>query len=153
MKKITLGILIASVLVLSVGLIAAVPLHGNGKGNGYAQHVVLVEKVPYTWEVIPGAWGKLTYNEQGRYAFNAHKLADGEFTLITYGGWSNVACFGTSEVNEEGDFHLEGSYDFELMSDEPEVVFPKVWLVPSSNVNCEAGKMVSWNPTSYLFEY
>ncbi len=29
----------------------------------------------------------------------------------------------------------------------------KIWLVKSSDVNCNLGKMTAWHPTEYLFEW
>lgn len=118
---------------------------------GNAQHLYLVEKNPSDWSVLDGSWAKLTYTDD-KFSFNAHDLEEGEYTLLTYGGWTNVACFGTAMVNDGGNLHLNGAYDFDLMTDEPENVPVKVWLVKSSDVNCEAGKMTAWNPTEYLFE-
>ena len=120
--------------------------------KGEASHLYLYEKIPYTWEVIDGAWGKITYIKD-KFSFNAHELETGrEYTLLTYGGWNNVECFGTSVVNENGDFHLNGVFDFSLLTDEPNKVPVKIWLVPSTSVNCETNKMTVWNPTEYLFE-
>ena len=171
MKKILTVLVIASLLLVSLStLIAATP-------NGWASHLYLYEKNPSTWEVIEdGAWGKITYVEpnpflnrfcnavansrfarrvpacEKKYVFNGHELVSGkDYTLLTYGGWSNIKCFGTSTSNDEGNVHLSGVFDFELMTDDLNIPV-KIWLVPATSVNCELNKMMVWNPTEFLFE-
>jgi hypothetical protein len=50
-------------------------------------------------------------------------------------------------ANDECNVHIKGSIDTGDMLD------AKIWLVLSSDVDCENAKMIGWNPTAYLFEY
>ena len=110
--------------------------------------------------------GKPTFNaESGKFVFNGHGLNPGEnYALIYYGKldeegsiihnneWPWATCIGQGTANDDGDVHIKGQFPFfdEFIGDK---VPEKIWLVLSSDVDCENGKMTSWNPTEYLFEY
>lgn len=113
----------------------------------------LVSKDPSTWNVVEGAYGEFHYNDLDKlFTFSGFDLTPTkQYTLLTYGGWTNIACFETEATDVDGEIYLEGDYSFELMSDETSIVPIKIWLVPSKNVNCDT-TMVGWDPTSYLFE-
>ena len=161
-KKLVLWALVA-VLVVAV----AIPVFG-GKRSGPAgksdvSKLYLVEKDPNTWEPIDGgAWGKMIYSSSGstlRLVFNGHDLVVGEdYTLIYYPDpWpgSGLICLGARTANDEGNVHIRGQVDTGDLPAEADENHPdgaKIWLVLSSDVDCEGKSMVGWNPTEYLFE-
>jgi len=143
---------------------AAVVLAGkNGpKGNSNVAHLNLYEKNPDTWEIIPdGARGKMKYNLSGPtfdFVFNGHGLEYGlEYTLIYYPDpWpgNGLICLGSDTADEEGNVHIKDSVNTgNLPADHDENDGAKIWLVLSSDVDCENQSMIGWNPTEYLFEY
>ena len=159
-------IIILSMLLLSIILgniaIAKGPFKPTGKSN--KAHLNLYEKDPSTWEIVEnGAWGKMKYNLEGPtfdFMFNGHSLAIGEeFTLIYYPDpWpgTGLICLGASTSDDEGNVHIKGSVDtgkLPAFGDENYREGAKIWLVLSSDVDCENATMIGWNPTEYLFEY
>lgn len=133
-------------------------------GRSHIAHLYLYEKDPATWEIVEdGAWGKMTYQTSGIYfsfVFNGHGLVpEKEYTLIYYPDpWpgTGLICFGTGIANEEGDIHIKGAVETcgDLpMEDDENKDGAKIWLVLSSDVNCEDLKMIGWTPTAYLFEH
>lgn len=134
-------------------------------GKSHMGHLYLHEKDPTNWEIIEdGAWGKMTYQTSGMYfsfVFNGHKLDPGlEYTLIYYPDpWPGpgLICFGTGTVNEEGDVHIKAAVetcgDLPMKDDENYQKGAKIWLVLSSDVDCDNQQMIGWNPTAYLFEH
>ena len=164
MKKVLLPLLaLVLVLALPTAMLAAQPDQGlrglkGQAGNSNVAFVELWEK-DGSWDIIEdGAWGKLKYNLEGPtfdFVFNGHGLEPGTgYTLIYYGNeeyndvWPWATCLASGVVNEEGDIHLAGSFDFGY-----DLTGAKIWLVLSGDVDCDAGKMTGWNPTEYLFEY
>ena len=165
MRKV-LFIILALVLVLALPTTALAARPDQGlkglQGRAGVSNVAFVdlwEKDPSTWEIVEeGAWGKLKYNLEGPtfdFVFNGHGLTpDVDYTLIYYGDadnndvWPYATCIATATVNDEGDIHLAGSFDFGYS-----LAKAKIWLVLSSDVDCAQGKMTRWNPTAYLFEY
>lgn len=113
---------------------------------GHVTHLYLYEK-DSNWEIVEdGAWGKLSIVKD-EFVFNAHELTpDTEYTLIRYQDpWpGSPVCVGQTSTNEDGNYHVAGDW---LDGGN------KVWLVLSEDVDCEASKMVGWNPSEYLFEY
>ncbi len=111
----------------------------------------LFSKNPSDWSVIDGAYGKVHYDTDD-FKFWGYDLAPStSYTLLTYGGWSNIACFETGISDVDGNMDLVGGYSFALKSDD--VAIPvKIWLVKASDVSCGTEGMTAWNPTSYLFE-
>ena len=150
MNKIMIGVMMMLLMAASVFAAAG----GNQNQNGKANHLSLFEKDPLTWEIVDGAWGHIMYKDVGdKFVFNGHQLPVGEeYTLLTYGGWTNVTCLGDNVVNSEGNIHISNVLEAPLMSNEAYIPV-KIWLVPASDVNCEAGSMTAWNPTSILFEW
>lgn len=118
--------------------------------------LALYEKNPEDWSVVEeGAYGRLKYMTEDQpyqnrrlFLFQARGLEpDTDYTLIRYmDPWPGypVACLGEATSNSRGAIPvLRG----EMMAGGP-----KVWLVLSSDVDCDAQQMVGWNPTEYLFE-
>ena len=131
-------------------------------GKSQVSHLYLYEKDPVTWDIISnGSWGKMKYRlsgEEFEFVFNGHKLtARQDYTLIYYPDpWpgEGLICLGNSTANEEGDIHIAESVDTgDLPSEGDENEGAKIWLVLSSDVDCENSKMIGWNPTEYLFEH
>ncbi len=161
-KKLTM--LFALVIVMSLMLTPAFAKGKSGQaGKSNVGHLYLYEKDQSTWEIVEGgAWGKMRYNLSGStfdFVFNGHSLAIGQdYTLIYYPDpWPGIGliCLGSGTVNEEGNVHIKDSVDTgDLPIDDDENDGAKIWLVLSSDVDCgELYKMVTWDPTAYLFEY
>jgi hypothetical protein len=160
--------LIASVLAGGVAL-AAPPseggLHGPaGKSN--VAHLYLYQKDPSTWEIIDsGTWGKMTYNLEGPtfdFVFNGHGLTPNtDYSLIYYAdpwpGDNPGALIASGMSNNGGQLHLAGSVELNMDLPGPaDANYPdgaKIWLVPSSDYDATANKMIKWNPTQYLYEH
>jgi len=152
MKKIYAIFILATafMLVMSVGVFA-VKVNGPSAVNGLnhkgeASQLYLYEK-DADWNVVEdGAWGKMTFSDN-YFVFNGHGLEQNtEYTLIRYTDpWNGypISCLDSGIANEDDNLHLSGKF---LDGG------AKVWLVLSSDVDCENG-MVGWNPTEYLFEY
>jgi hypothetical protein len=170
MKKKVIGLLLAVSLVMSVVALGAVAVakSPNAKvpngpaGKSDVAHLYLFEKDPATWELVEnGSWGKMKYNLEGpefEFVFNGHGLENGsEYTLIYYPDpWpgSGLICLGSGTACDEGDVHIKeavNSGDLPAAFDANEGA--KIWLVLSSDVDCENAAMVGWTPTEYLFEY
>lgn len=108
------------------------------------------------YRVIDGAWGKFR-TDYSEFSFNGHKLQPNtEYTLINYDdrfcptiitedyvGCIAVDCISDSvESSRSGNLKISGTLGT--------IDYRRVWLVPSSDLDCEAGKMLGWNPTEYL---
>ena len=131
-------------------------------GKSHVSHLYLYEKNPTTWDVISnGSWGKMKYGlsgEEFEFVFNGHNLTSGQnYTLIYYPDpWpgEGLICLGNGTANEEGNVHIAESVDTgNLPSEDDENECAKIWLVLSSDVDCENSKMIGWNPAEYLFEH
>jgi len=116
--------------------------------------------------------GKLEYSlfgEKFAFSFQGHKLArKTNYTLIYYPDpWpgTDLICLGRGRTNHGGNIEIHGKknvgpglprdYDANFNAVSPSgAVGAKIWLVPSSDVQCTNGaRMLNWNPTKYLFEY
>ena len=183
MKKYIILVLIALLIgALFVGVLAA----PAGKSN--TAHLYLYQK---TWvdpdegdylDVDGGAWGKMKYNLEGEtfdFVFNGHGLVpEMEYTLIYYPDpWpgNGLICLGEGTVNAGGEIHIAGSFDTDVdlpiegdlnaetgtTTLEDEATGAKIFLVPTSDVDCDSQFMSGWTgPWSgdhdgeniYLFE-
>jgi len=170
-KVLVIGVIVAALVsLLAVSAVVAGGPPGGPKGpSGQAGksnigHLYLFEKDPVTWEIVEdGAWGKMKYNLSGSefdFVFNGHGLeANTDYTLIYYPDpWpgNGLICLGSGTANDEGNAHIMGSEDTGDLPAEDDDNCPdgaKVWLVLSGDVDCDAEKMIGWNPTEYLFEY
>jgi len=153
--------LVMAVVALAVAMGAA-PVMAKGpngpSGKSDMGHLYLFEKDPVEWTVVEdGAWGKMNYrcNEDGfSFVFNGHGLEPGaEYELMNYvDPWPGTgsALLAAGVVNEEGDIHLAGSIDCLTVAEG--FAGAKIWLVLADDFDEEAGEMVGWNPTDYLFE-
>ena len=137
--------------------------HGQaGKSN--IAHLYLYEKDPISWNITEnGSWGKMKYELSGEtfdFVFNGHNLTPFEnYTLIYYPNpWpgDGLICLGSDMVCEEGNVHIAEKVNtgsLPLKSDDNYENGSKIWLVLSSDVDCDLQKMIGWTPESYLFEY
>lgn len=139
----------------------------NGQaGNSNVGHLYLYEKAPISeatredpWLIVEGGmWGKMKYNLSGPtfdFVFNGHRLPIGqEFTLIYYPDpWpaEGLICLGSGIVVEDededgmGNIHISGSVDtgdLPIFGDANDGA--KIFLVPSSDVDCEGQVMTGW---------
>ena len=168
MKKQVIGLLLAVSVVMSVVALGAVAVAKPGNvpngqaGKSNVAHLYLFEKDPSTWEIVEnGSWGKMKYNLEGpdfNFVFNGHGLENGsEYTLLYYPDpWpgTGLICLGTGTADEFGDVHIKGSVDTgDLPAAFDANEGAKIWLVLSSDVDCDNAAMAGWNPTEYLFEY
>lgn len=149
-KELFVGLLSMMFLVSIVAAKPAGPQAVNGLNNPSITHLYLYEK-DIDWNIVEdGAWGKLSFTDN--FVFRGHGLESGtEYTLINYYGWPGSNCLGTGVANKGGNLNIKG-----VMPDLVEQVEgegSKIWLVPSSDVDCDEMEMTSWNPSEYLFEY
>lgn len=125
------------------------------------------------WPVNPknGAQGNLSYSLWGklfRFSFSGEGLAKNtSYTLIYYPDpWpgSGLVCLATGKTTRQGKINLSNPKNYSLGESLPHksdanwaTTDPgaKIWLVPTSDVNCTAGSsmMLAWNPQNILFEY
>ncbi len=164
MKKLLKSISILSLVVAFIIAISAQAKINSGKaGNSHIAHLYLYEK-DADWNIVKhGAWGKMKYNLLGSsfdFVFNGHNLQKGkDYTLIYYPDpWpgKGLICLGSAESNKGGNVHINESVDtcdLPAPYDENYNNGAKIWLVLSSDVDCQNHRMTAWNPMEYLFEY
>jgi len=140
------------------------PADYNGLNKpGKTRHLYLYEKNPEDWTTVEGgAWGKMDFRPSGRtfrFNFQGHGLEPGtDYTLIYYPDpWpgTGLVCLGTGTSNQGGQILISErveTADIPTEDDENEEG-GKIWLVLSSDVDCEGAVITGWNPTEYLFEY
>lgn len=156
MKTKLMALVFVVVILSSMGLVSAITFyHTSGVP---IKQIRLFMKDPATWiRYDKLGIGYLQYYPEGEeffYHLIAYKLApDTEYTLIYYGDethndvWPYATCIGVGTSNYFGKLLMAGYYDFGY-----DLVDAKIWLVTSTDVDCDAGRMIAWNPTDYLFE-
>jgi len=162
MKKL-IAISLAVVLVLTLGAGVALAAGKNGQaGKSNIAHLYLYEKNPADWSIVEdGAWGKMKYNLSGctvDFVFNGHELEAGwDYTLIYYPDpWpgTGLICLGYGTANDDGDVHIMGSVNTgDLPIEADSNTGAKIWLIVSSDLDCNTGTWSAWRATEYLFEY
>lgn len=159
MKKIYIIAAIVSILLIANISNACENQEQKEKSKKFYLH--LYQKDPSTWDIIEnGSWGKMKYTTSGQefeFIFNGYQLTPKQnYTLIYYPDpWpgNGLICLAKSTVNEFGKLYMSESIDTgNLPSENDENNGAKIWLVLSSDVDCENSKMIKWNPTEYLFE-
>ena len=135
-RKILLAIIPALALVNFVSLAKS--------NNGFDFR----ERDPDSWQMVAdGADGKIKIDDNN-FTFTASGLSEADYTLVKYTGiWPGnpVVCLAEGHASKKGGIlNLSGKY---LDAG------PQVWLVLSSDVDCQSQKMLFWNPTEYLFDY
>jgi len=158
----------ASLLALLVALIllwAVSPALARGHHRGHASAGVthLVQKDPMTWDAIDsGAAGKLKYKLRGfelKVNFKGEKLTPStDYTLIYYPDpWpgKGLICLGEGVADEAGNLKIKNRAPVTNLPLEGDANYPcgaKIWLVLTSDVDCEGRQMVGWHPEAYLFQ-
>lgn len=156
-------------LVLVGLLVSAIPV----MSADYGFSTYLTYKNPVTWEELyikntPVLKAKIYLKGFGGSILTASGTGLEpltHYTLIYYGDaahndvWNYATCIPTKFTNS---FSVKTStlgqlsantFAFDYSSFIGDEVAQKFWLVPSSDVDCIAGKMTSWNPTRILFEH
>ena len=147
MKK---GLLILTAIVLMLSIIPVVvlaaPQPKDNPANDQGKNIYLYPKDTNWDPIFGGAWGKVSYGKNN-VSFDGHNLEPGDcYWLIVYGpDWPDAECIGCGEVNNGGNIQIGGKVALEDGD--------KVWLVPCADVDCDAGEMIGWNPSTYLFEH
>lgn len=158
MKK-ALAMAVCFMFIATAAAVIAGPTAPAGKSN--IGHLYLYEKNPADWTIVEdGAWGKMTYLLSGpefSFVFNGHGLEpDTDYTLMYYPDpWpgTGLICLGSSTSNNGGNVNIAASVDTgDLPITGDTNSGAKIWLVRSSDVDCENKKMIGWAPTEYLFE-
>lgn len=156
------AVLLSAVPVLAKSQVQTQAENGYTNRNNQAEHVYLTAKNPSGWSVIEdGAWGKLTYKEDGSFIFNGHGLVPNEdYSLINFQRvvwqWpASVYVLGADESNDGGQVHIMGTwdeseFDFDSTPGTGDDDGYKVWLVRTSDLTGET--LSGWNPANYLFE-
>ncbi len=67
--------------------------------------------------------------------------------------WPYATCIGKARKTSTKGYFKSGSARFEHLDMWTDDVAQKFWVVLASDVDCEEGRMIAWNPTEYLFEY
>jgi len=147
------AVVLAVVVVLTLGVMPVFAAKGDNPANDNPNNLYLYEK-DANWDIVwDGAWGKMSYELSGetiRFVFNGHGLeANTEYTLISYTDpWpGSPVCLASGTSNRGGNIHLAGSADL----GKSEGI--KIWLVLSSDVDCDIPAMTGWHPSEYLFEH
>ena len=158
-KYVILALIVLLIGTLTIGVLAG-KTGQAGKSN--TAHLYLYEKDQNSWEIVEdGAWGKMKYNLSGEtfdFVFNGHGLEPGfDYTLIYYPDpWpgSGLICLGSATANNGGNVHIAESVEIECLPIEAnDNDGAKIWLVLSSDVDCDEQFMTGWAPEEYLFEY
>ena len=175
-KTITLSLVALMVLSMS----AMVMAQTNTETHNFVLN--LLEKNPQDWSVVTnGASGTVVGTQTVTYHFKFFTVGDRhmngwfpqtdsaltfngkglepltDYTLIYYGydGINDVfpyaTCIAQRTSTQYGRIYISRTlFDFGSFFDDG--VAQKIWLVKSSDVDCNNHKMVAWNPTQYLFE-
>ena len=159
-KSLLLSMLVASLLISTTVLAFPADLGILKVFSNKDFRMPLVEKNPSDWSVVDGgAWGLLN-GHYGKYLkfWGTGLEPNTDYTLIYYGDdchndvWPYATCIKsmtTSLNGRTGSVVAKFSYGSFL----DDGVNQKFWLVSSSDVDCDAGMMIAWNPTEYLFEW
>jgi hypothetical protein len=146
-------LVVVGVLLLTLGVSPVFAAKGDNPANDNPNNLYLYEK-DANWDIVwDGTWGKMSFklaDSNINFVFNGHGLEKNtEYTLISYNDpWpGSPVCLASGTSNRGGNINLKGSADLGKSSD------IKIWLVLSSDVDCDTPAMTGWNPTEYLFEH
>jgi hypothetical protein len=132
------------------------------------QTVTLVQKNPVNWETVPGGIGQVTlsYNlqipnnkvEYPRARVTVYGMQPKtEYTLIYYGNeevndeWPYITCITNFKTSTQG-YAKSTSGRINHLGFLNDEVPQKMWVILTSDADCQNGVMTNWNPNQYLFE-
>ena len=161
--------------VLSMIMLSVIPAVSAASlwGNFVVDTLELQEKNPTTWNpVVDGAYGVIKFTAvttpwniypvkvvQERMSVQVYDLKPKTmYQLIYYGNsnnnnvWPYATCIGVPRMTSTQGFFNSGSATFNNLDMFGDNKAQKFWVVLASDVDCEQGKMIAWNPTEYLFE-
>jgi len=157
-RKVLLGLAVIAMFAVPVAMAC------GGNACRGRQVLRLLQKDPDTWEPVPGGAYVDLIGVNGR-VLQAHGQGlepKTSYTLIYYGNpglgindvWPHATCIGTKQSNGAGriNFAARVPYCDSLMELMGDGIPQKFWLVPSSDVDCDAQQMTAWNPEDILFE-
>jgi len=81
-----------------------------------------------------------------------------KYQLIYYGDethndeWPYATCIGRPRRTNTKGYFRGGSTRYDHLWMKGDGIPQKLWVVPSSDVDCKNGIMTGWNPSEYLFE-
>lgn len=155
-----------------IGLVAALCLipiaFAASSWNNVVMELNVVEKNPADWSVVEGGAngavkfstigsdGKITQERVSVIAWGLEPKT--EYTLIYYGNetdndvWPAATCISKPKKTSTQGYMKGSSFKFNFMELTDNGIDEKLWLVLSSDVDCDEGVMTAWNPTEYLFE-
>jgi hypothetical protein len=158
MRRVFVGL---AVCMLLVPMAMAYPIFSVKSYN-----IDLSQKDATTWEELEGADGNVLlshrYNRNRGFVGRAKAIIkkaepNTDYTLIYYGDethndvWPYATCITSGTTNRLGNVRMpQAEFDYIKFIDDG--VDQKFWVVPSSDVDCNAGKMAVWNPGTILFE-
>lgn len=121
-----------------------------------------------SWNIVPdGAYGLVKFTAvrtpwrivQERVQVSVHDLEPKTmYQLIYYGDETHndvypyATCIGNPRMTSTQGYFKSGSAVFPHLSMWDDSIAQKFWVVPSSDVDCDAGVLTAWNPSEYLFE-
>ena len=162
MKKLWIGLLIS---MLAIPLVMATPIFNKASLN-----IPITQKDSVTWEpIIDGAKGNVLLSYRYK-KINNEMVAVGkakaivkhaepytDYTLIYYGNeefndvYPYATCLTTKKTNKRGNMRTK-TVEFNYFPFIDDIAQQKFWVVKSSDLDCEEGKFLEWNPEDYLFE-
>jgi len=158
MKKLMFGILMATFLFSSVSA---------SYFSNDVDTLNLVQKDSSWNEVENGAravvtlsvvknWKKVVQQRARVTAFGLKPKT--KYQLVYYGDethndeWNYVTCLGKERKTSTQGYFKGGSFEFNHLDMSQDDIAQKIWLVPSSDVDCNTGKLLVWKPSDILFE-
>jgi len=82
-----------------------------------------------------------------------------KYQLIYYGDethndvWNYATCIGRPQRTSTHGYFKGSSWNYDFSGFLNDDVPQKLWVVPATDVDCDAGRMIAWNPSGYLFEH
>lgn len=165
MRNKTIGFCLVALAMLSIFPVVSATTYF---GNNLVDTLNLQEKNPSDWSVVEnGAHGIIKFTTvstpwkivQQRASVMVYDLQPKtEYQLIYYGNnefndvWPYATCIGVPRRTSTQGFFSSGSSVVNHMDMRNDDVAQKFWVVLASDVDCNQGKMIAWNPTEYLFE-
>ena len=160
------------ILTITIFLILTLQIVSASASFGIVTNELnLFEKNPNTWQIVDnGAYGKVIFSRvitpikgiaQARIRYSAWKLEPKtEYQLIYYGSsdevynnvWNYATCIGLPRRTSTQGYFNGGSSNFAYPYFFSDNIHQKIWIVLKSDVKCESGRMINWQPTKYLFE-